>query len=297
MAVVDSLALSITDDLETCQQEEVTLEASGGIAYLWSTGDTTSTISILATTDETYSVTATDVSGCIATDTVLVVVNELSDTTQISLNTCDSLSAGIFEYLYADQNGCDSIVFQTNIFLPLPQTPIVPEDIVIQENEPPFQIAVPAIPNATEYSWTIPIGSEILSGAGTNIITIGWNGMTTGGLICVNALNECGSGPVECFEVVVEIIDGVRSLKDITYGIYPNPATTVLNIVSSRNSQSEITVLNVLGREVIKHVTSNRQTQIDVSQLSSGLYWLKITKVTDPATAFEHWYKVEVLNK
>ena len=43
-------------------------------SYLWSTGETTETITVCPTTTTTYSVTITDADGCVATDDVLVEV-------------------------------------------------------------------------------------------------------------------------------------------------------------------------------------------------------------------------------
>jgi hypothetical protein len=55
--------------------------------------------------------------------------------------------------------------------------------------------SVAAVPRATSYQWAIPVGMTILSGAGTNIITVSVSAAYTGGQISVVASNACGSSP------------------------------------------------------------------------------------------------------
>ena len=119
VTVFDSVAVSITEDLELCENEEAILEAGGGSSYLWSTGDTTNMITIIGADTETYGVTVTDVNGCNSIDSVDVAVNELADTTFLELTTCDSLAAGIFEFVIEDQNECDSVVVENIYWLPI----------------------------------------------------------------------------------------------------------------------------------------------------------------------------------
>lgn len=46
------------------------------------------------------------------------------------------------------------------------------------------------------YNWTLPTGMNILSGAGTNIITVNTDSSYIGGAISLTASNACGTGPV-----------------------------------------------------------------------------------------------------
>ncbi len=50
---------------------------NNGFEYLWSTGETTESITVSPTEDTTYSVTVTNCADCVAEDTVSVIVNEL----------------------------------------------------------------------------------------------------------------------------------------------------------------------------------------------------------------------------
>lgn len=55
---------------------------------------------------------------------------------------------------------------------------------------------VPVIANATAYTWTVPAGATIASGASTNSITVDYNGTAASGNITVIGKNTCGDGAV-----------------------------------------------------------------------------------------------------
>jgi subtilisin-like proprotein convertase family protein len=64
---------SLSDSTAVCPGANATLTASNGTSYLWSTGQTTSTIVVSAISD--YTVSIVDVNGCNGTDTISVVSN------------------------------------------------------------------------------------------------------------------------------------------------------------------------------------------------------------------------------
>ncbi len=64
-------------DRIVCAGTSTTLTATGGVAFNWSTGATTGTISVTPVTTTTYTVTVTDINGCQATDQVVVTVNPI----------------------------------------------------------------------------------------------------------------------------------------------------------------------------------------------------------------------------
>src|SRR5690606_14674101 len=66
-----------TQDLTICYGDSTTLTASGGIDYLWNTGETTSSITVSPLATTTYEVLVTDANGCENTATVTVTVNPL----------------------------------------------------------------------------------------------------------------------------------------------------------------------------------------------------------------------------
>ena len=61
-----------------CRVNPVALTASGALTYLWSTGQTTSSISVSPISTTEYRVTGTDSNGCVASDTIRVSVADFS---------------------------------------------------------------------------------------------------------------------------------------------------------------------------------------------------------------------------
>ena len=57
--------------------------------------------------------------------------------------------------------------------------------------------------------------------------------------------------------------------------IYPNPATNELNLNISLNDINEVSICNLLGQVLIK---SQNQNRIDISNLTNGIYLIKITQ-------------------
>jgi hypothetical protein len=73
---------------------------------------------------------------------------------------------------------------------------------------------------------------------------------------------------------------GINELKpqgrNIT--VYPNPATDKITIESSANqTKSQLTILNLNGQQVFTCQISEPKTQIDITNLPSGVYFVRLT--------------------
>ncbi|MFP4459520.1 MAG: hypothetical protein ACLFSQ_08035 [Candidatus Zixiibacteriota bacterium] len=67
--------------------------------------------------------------------------------------------------------------------------------------EPGTSYSTLPIEDATYYRWTLPFGSSILTGSGTNSIRVMFG--NTDGDICVSALNSCGESASSCMAVTI----------------------------------------------------------------------------------------------
>lgn len=70
-------------------------------------------------------------------------------------------------------------------------------------------------------------------------------------------------------------IVGVEDFNFNKLTVSPNPVTSDLNIIASKIIE-EIQVYNILGQRVLKVIPSSLETTIDVNDLSSGTYILKV---------------------
>ncbi|MEY3051602.1 MAG: hypothetical protein RLY31_1387, partial [Bacteroidota bacterium] len=71
---------AITGANGTCNGDTITLQASGGLSFRWSTGDTIAAVQVAPTVQTSYSVTVTNSFGCTDADTTLVGVDTVSPT-------------------------------------------------------------------------------------------------------------------------------------------------------------------------------------------------------------------------
>jgi len=62
--------------------------------------------------------------------------------------------------------------------------------------------------------------------------------------------------------------------KSNTFSIYPNPTSTGITIESSTKGQ--LTILNLSGQQFITRQITEPKTQIDISTLPSGVYFVRL---------------------
>lgn len=71
---------------------------------------------------------------------------------------------------------------------------------------------------------------------------------------------------------------GVDEFKQIDFKIYPNPALNKVTIqIDNGTTDYKIEIFDIVGKAVISNIISKTQN-IDISQLKSGLYFIKLSK-------------------
>ncbi|MEI7662297.1 MAG: T9SS type A sorting domain-containing protein [Bacteroidota bacterium] len=87
------------------------------------------------------------------------------------------------------------------------QTPVNPGAITgpasVCQGQTGVVYSVPAITNATSYTWTVPTGGSITAGAGTNSITVSYSPTAVSGNVTVTGTNSCATGPTGSLAVTV----------------------------------------------------------------------------------------------
>ncbi|HNP54280.1 MAG TPA: T9SS type A sorting domain-containing protein, partial [Ferruginibacter sp.] len=74
---------------------------------------------------------------------------------------------------------------------------------------------VPAIANASSYTWALPVGATNITGQGTNTISFIYPAGYTGGTISVSASNGCGSSPLPRTLTVFVLSPATPSVIDV----------------------------------------------------------------------------------
>lgn len=106
-----------------------------------------------------------------------------------------------------------------------------------------------------------------------SLIKIRWI-MTSDTAVDGSILNETGISKIDDIFITGQIIDGEDEKDfDAQINIFPNPASDFIQIQNELNIQIEL--YNLSGTQLLNIQTKNNET-IDVSNLASGIYFLKI---------------------
>ncbi|MEC4049907.1 T9SS type A sorting domain-containing protein [Flavobacterium sp. SUN046] len=152
--------------------------------------------------------------------------------------------------------------------------------------------SVAAAVGATSYTWTVPAGATIVSGQGTNSVVVNYNALTGNQTIKVSAANACGtSSAIKSVTLTLGSCPTTReentSLTSFDMTIYPNPASSEFNIEldSAFEGQAELSVYSITGAFVssrnIQLIEGNNVINENISTLSSGVYFVKLTNASN----------------
>ena len=138
------------------------------------------------------------------------------------------------------------------------------------------------------FSWEVT-GGTITGGQGTNMISVDW-GDAGNGTVSVTEETENGcTGTGDTLNVVIDDCTGIPETgEDETISLYPNPASDYLNLSlrSLDDANYSIKIYNRLGQQLIsrqvEYLKGNQTRQINISQLTSGLYLMVIQNGTGP---------------
>jgi len=80
---------------------------------------------------------------------------------------------------------------------------------------------------------------------------------------------------VDDFLVEADTVSGVDDLQALGFSYYPNPVVNTLNM-KANTTIDNVSVLNLLGQEVLNVSPSKLQSNIDFSNLNTGVYLVKV---------------------
>ncbi|MEI6683957.1 MAG: T9SS type A sorting domain-containing protein [Bacteroidota bacterium] len=116
----------------------------------------------------------------------------------------------LYHYRCVGVNSAGTIYGTDMTFTTGCQTPVTPGAISgstsVCQNQAGVVYSVPAITNATGYTWTVPTGASITAGAGTNSITVTYSPTAVSGNVTVTGTNSCATGPTGSLAVTVNTL-------------------------------------------------------------------------------------------
>lgn len=291
--VQKAAAVDLGEDVTICSGDVVTLRATGHGDYLWSTGATTSSISVRPTQTTTYYITASSsVCSADATDEITVYVNDGANAyagEDVEIDEGDTVTlkaTGGNKFLWNTGETTSSIAVSPDKTTEYTVTVSNSEGTCTDTDK--VSVIVKAIP------LTISNGNEITickddkvvlqatgsdnylwdTGEMTSEITVSPTETTT------YTVTSQKAGVLETAEIVVKVED-CSGNKVVEYNIFPNPTDGVVNLqLPAYKEAIQIDVFALNGKIVYRGAAKADQsgvfTQLNLSHVSDGIYFIKM---------------------
>jgi hypothetical protein len=284
-------------DTTICYGNSVTLNASGGVGYVWYPPVYLSNDSIsnpVATPINTtiYTVTVTDANGCNNSDTVTITVNPLpflitsaapnpiclGDSAMIGVvgaqtytwTPASSLSTSTGQSVFAhpfntttytvtgtDFIGCVNTDTITIVVNPLPPSPAIT----------PLGGSLVCSP-ANGYQWYL--NGVLINGATSQAYVFSQNGVYT---VMISDANGCKSLSLP-YSVTNTGIQVLADNKN-TIAVIPNPTEGIFTVITDV-TLTGYELLDVRGKIIFSEKISSKDLRVDISRLDEGCYFLKL---------------------
>ena len=93
--------------------------------------------------------------------------------------------------------------------------------------------------------------------------------------VCLITTNDCGSDTI-CKKIVISP-SSIEDLNQSSLKVYPNPTQNVLTISSQNRQSGVLEIFNVEGKRVLLRKTYKSGTLLNIENLNSGMYNLRLT--------------------
>lgn len=273
------------------------MATSTGGTYLWSTGETTASITVSPVTTAVYTVTLTNASGCSASDNVLVTVSAfLPLTASVSATDTVICYGDVTQLLVASNGGSGTYTYAwtsnpEGFTSTLPDPFINPEvpttyTVVVSDGISQFVVSFEVLVNPLPQQPSIErVGETLVSSSTANNQWFYYGNPVMDASGQVYAPTQNGSYQVQivdangCYSPLSDPYEFIMTstgqvLSEADWNIAPNPASTVVRILGDFDEmQFSIEIWNSTGGLALQ--TSGTK-MIAVSELPSGAYLLRV---------------------
>ncbi|QYJ68735.1 Ig-like domain-containing protein [Flavobacterium litorale] len=191
-----------------------------------------------------------------------------------ALATTDALTAGNY-YVEQTIDGCTSP--RTEVTVTLNAIPDAPTGEATQQFEAGDTVAdlvVDATAGATITWYIMNAGMQFVEVDITTALTDG------GEYYATQTINDCES---LTFKVTADEILSIGTFTKNNMVVYPNPVTDVV-FISGESTITKITVVNLLGQNVLTLDANATEVKVDMQSLNAGTYFVQV-QAADAATA------------
>ena len=123
---------------------------------------------------------------------------------------------------------------------------------------------------------TSPVACKALMNVGSSVKTQTYTGLT-GGHTYYLRLWDWGNNNFSTTKFYLKggVPAAIEDYSSLGFKYYPNPVENVLNI-SAQEDITGVSIINLVGQEVRRISPNTREIQMDLSQIPSGLYLMKV---------------------
>ncbi len=275
-----------------CAGQNTNLTASGAVSYTWSTGGTSSVISVTPASTTTYSLTGSNGGACVSTITTAVTVNAnpvvsvnssticvgssanltASGATTYSWNTGASTNnisvsptANTSYTAYGYNGSCSGSAVSNVVVNPLPVVTVAATKTNACVTD--GLIALTGTPAGGTYSGAGVAGSNFDPTTGVGNYTVSYSYTDPNGCIGSNNVN-----------IIVAICTDIQMLGNgASLSVYPNPASEFFVVnTSAKTSDLTLKVIDATGKSVVDKTLMSNSEQIDISKLAKGIYLIEV---------------------
>ncbi|MGY0392109.1 GEVED domain-containing protein [Bizionia sp. KMM 8389] len=134
--------------------------------------------------------------------------------------------------------------------------------------------------NSGPFDGTITVPAGTADGDYVLRVMTDWNDSNPSDDAC--GLNN-GRGEVEDYKVTVDASLSRDTFAQLAFDYYPNPVTNTLTLKAQQNIQ-DVAVFNMLGQKVLSKVPNTLTSELDMSSLQSGAYFVKVMVANNTET-------------
>jgi GEVED domain/Secretion system C-terminal sorting domain len=285
-----------------CTGGTVSLTGSGAITYTWN-NSVSNGVSFVPVSTNTYTVTGTDANGCSKKDSVTITVNPLPIVTAnatapaICAGQSTTLTGGgAVSYVWnngaingvaispsgtttytvtgTDANTCSNTATQTITVNTNPVASLTAPVSILCAGTPATLTGLPAGGTYT-----------VVSGSASALVANVFNASVVGPYtIAYTSTNAAGCSDSAQFNFNVNCILGLDNtiINNPSLTIFPNPNNGSFTINSNVEIDGTIELINELGQVVYKNRMNGLSQNINVQNVTVGIYHLRITNGSTP---------------
>lgn len=256
-------------DQTVCAGSSITLSGTGAITYSWDNGVNNS-VSFTPASTATYTVSGTDANGCIATDQVIVNVNQLPT---VNAGIDQTMCAGASVTLSG--SGANTYSWNNNVSNGVGFNPTVSNEYVVTGTDVNGCLGTDTVDVTVNNPSTSSLTETALDS-----YTLNGQTYTQSGTYTQVIPNATGCDSTITLNLSLDFT-GINETQT-GFTIAPNPTMDVLTITSTDALYNEYVLFDSQGRKVLSGTLAGTTTQLNLSRLSRGNYLLQIGEKKTP---------------